>query len=261
MRHHDDDDPRFNENTKDPEWLRLLGEDNLGWIVVSGDSKILKKSLERQALSIANVTFFVMEGKSWLNTKLPDYVWKSRKGNHVSLQRRLDSWLCRSHVGRSWWRMHGFYRTEPLDRESILIHADAQFGGFGPWECVTECQSHLRAEVGANICWIDGNAPRSRSWRRPQAAALEAGLHRCLDRGLDRCLQARQAPDLGRLRVDRRLSWLVPQHSESDRLRVKAMARHAKRASEQEFPRADAASPRIELGGMNSLPPLDALSF
>jgi hypothetical protein len=75
VRHHDDDS-RFNENTKDPDWLRLIGEDNLGWIVVSGDSKILKKALERQALSIANVTFFVMEGKSWLHTKLPDYVWK-----------------------------------------------------------------------------------------------------------------------------------------------------------------------------------------
>src|ERR1019366_8918138 len=75
VRHHDDD-ARFNENTKDPEWLRFLGEDNIGWIVVSGDSKILKKTLERQALSVANLTFFVMEGKSWLNTPLPEYVWK-----------------------------------------------------------------------------------------------------------------------------------------------------------------------------------------
>ena len=75
VRHHDDD-PRFNENTKDPDWLRELGKDNLGWIIVSGDSKILKKPIERQALAVANLTFFVMEGKSWLNTKLPDYVWR-----------------------------------------------------------------------------------------------------------------------------------------------------------------------------------------
>jgi hypothetical protein len=75
IRHHDDDD-RFNENTKDPDWLRLLGEDNQNWIVISGDSKILKKPLEREALSVANLSFFVMEGKSWLNTKLPEYVWK-----------------------------------------------------------------------------------------------------------------------------------------------------------------------------------------
>jgi hypothetical protein len=75
VRHHDDD-PRFNENTKDPEWLKAIGDDNLNWIVISGDSKILKKPLERQALSAANLTFFVMEGKSWLHTKLPEYVWK-----------------------------------------------------------------------------------------------------------------------------------------------------------------------------------------
>lgn len=75
VRHHDDD-ARFKEDTPDTEWVAKLGDDNRGWIVISGDTKILRNPLERNALAAANLTFFVMGGKSWLNTKLPDYVWK-----------------------------------------------------------------------------------------------------------------------------------------------------------------------------------------
>jgi hypothetical protein len=75
VRYHDDD-PRFKEDTKDPEWIRVIGEDGLNWIVISGDSKILKNPIERQALSTANLTFFVMGGKAWLNTSINEYVWR-----------------------------------------------------------------------------------------------------------------------------------------------------------------------------------------
>jgi hypothetical protein len=77
IRHHDDD-PRFNKNTKDTEWLATLAKDNLPWIALSGDAHILKKAVERNALSEANLTFFVMS-KSWCNTPIYDYAWKFLK--------------------------------------------------------------------------------------------------------------------------------------------------------------------------------------
>jgi hypothetical protein len=72
---HHDDDQRFRKDTKDIEWLAALGKDTPPWIVVSGDSRVLTRTVERVALSEANLMYFVMS-HSWCNTPFDTYVWK-----------------------------------------------------------------------------------------------------------------------------------------------------------------------------------------
>src|SRR5262249_22960455 len=66
---------RFNKDTPDVEWLRALGGDNRGWVVVSGDGRILRNAAERQVLREANLTFFCM-GRPWQHMPIPEYAWK-----------------------------------------------------------------------------------------------------------------------------------------------------------------------------------------
>ena len=72
-RHHDRDD-RFNERTPDAEWLSVLAEDDPPW-VISGDSRILRNRVERQALREANLTFFCMS-RQWGRMPIAEYAWK-----------------------------------------------------------------------------------------------------------------------------------------------------------------------------------------
>jgi len=72
---HLDDDERFTTTTRDTEWLATLGGDNPPWIVVTGDTHILTKTVERNALSRANLMFFVMS-HSWCKLPIDEQVWK-----------------------------------------------------------------------------------------------------------------------------------------------------------------------------------------
>lgn len=73
-RHHDRDD-RFNETTTDKEWLSALAADDPPWVVISGDGRILKNRVERQALREANLTFFCMS-RQWGRMRIAEYAWK-----------------------------------------------------------------------------------------------------------------------------------------------------------------------------------------
>jgi hypothetical protein len=59
IRHHDAD-PRFTCTTPDTEWISVLGKDQLTWIVLSGDGRILRNKAEFSALREAKLTFFCM---------------------------------------------------------------------------------------------------------------------------------------------------------------------------------------------------------
>ena len=72
---HLDRDDRFNEQTPDEEWLSVLGADEVPWIVVSGDGRILRNKVERQVLREANLTFFCMS-RQWGRMRFPEYAWK-----------------------------------------------------------------------------------------------------------------------------------------------------------------------------------------
>ena len=74
VRHHDTD-TRFNPKTPDIEWMTTLAKDKSGWIVVSGDGRILRHKVERQALREAGLTFFCM-GTPWTHMPIHEYAWK-----------------------------------------------------------------------------------------------------------------------------------------------------------------------------------------
>jgi PIN like domain len=74
IRHHDDD-PRFEPETTDIEWISALAKDEPPWIVLSGDGAILKNRAERTALKEAGLTFFCMS-KQWANMKTYEYAWR-----------------------------------------------------------------------------------------------------------------------------------------------------------------------------------------
>lgn len=71
-RHHDS---RFENDTPDVEWLAALAADDEPWIVISGDGRILRNKVERQALREAGLTFFCM-GSSWSHMRIHEYAWK-----------------------------------------------------------------------------------------------------------------------------------------------------------------------------------------
>ncbi len=70
-----DHDDRFSEKTPDTEWLAALAADDPPWVVISGESRILRNKAERQVLRQANLTFFCM-GKQWGKMKFQEYAWK-----------------------------------------------------------------------------------------------------------------------------------------------------------------------------------------
>jgi PIN domain-containing protein len=74
IRHHDDD-PRFEPETADIEWMTTLARDDPPWIVLSGDGSILKNRAERAALEESGLTFFCM-AKQWKHMNLYEYSWR-----------------------------------------------------------------------------------------------------------------------------------------------------------------------------------------
>jgi hypothetical protein len=75
---HHDDDLRFDPTTEDVEWIRTVGNDHPPWVVISGDSKILKRPLEREALRNANLTFFCLSDH-WPKMPINEQAWKFLK--------------------------------------------------------------------------------------------------------------------------------------------------------------------------------------
>ena len=61
---HHDDDGRFDENTKDVEWISSLSRDKIAPIVVSGDTKILKIPDEVAALRESGLTVLCLVTQS-----------------------------------------------------------------------------------------------------------------------------------------------------------------------------------------------------
>ena len=72
------EDTRFQEDTDDTVWLKALGEDNLGWVVVSMDARILKRPHEKQALLQAELPYFLL-GSAWMQMPMHDKCWKLLK--------------------------------------------------------------------------------------------------------------------------------------------------------------------------------------
>ena len=74
VRHHDDD-ARFTNVTTDIEWINTLGADDLSWVVISGDARILRNKVERVALKEAGLTFFCLT-KAWMSMGFNEQAWK-----------------------------------------------------------------------------------------------------------------------------------------------------------------------------------------
>jgi hypothetical protein len=74
VRHHDDD-ARFDQKTTDIEWLKALGGDPDPWAIISGDGRILKNKVERQALEGTGFQFFCLS-RPWMKMKFHEQAWK-----------------------------------------------------------------------------------------------------------------------------------------------------------------------------------------
>ncbi|MBW3542417.1 MAG: hypothetical protein KY476_19300 [Planctomycetes bacterium] len=74
VRHHDQD-ARFDYKTTDVEWLQALGSEPEPWTIISGDGRILKNKVERQALDDTGFQFFCLS-RQWMNMKLHEQAWK-----------------------------------------------------------------------------------------------------------------------------------------------------------------------------------------
>jgi hypothetical protein len=72
VRHHD---TRFKTDTPDIVWLANLAADESPSVVISGDGRILRNKVERQALREARLTFFCMS-RTWGHMKIAEYAWK-----------------------------------------------------------------------------------------------------------------------------------------------------------------------------------------
>ncbi len=72
IKHHDE---MFPQGTTDVDWIAALGKDDPKWVVISGDSAILRNKAEKAVLYEANLTFFRMP-KGWPEIPFPDMVWK-----------------------------------------------------------------------------------------------------------------------------------------------------------------------------------------
>ena len=72
------EDSRFQENTDDVVWMKVLGDDKLNWVILSMDGKILKRPHERQALLQSKLPYFLL-GSAWMNMEMPERCWKLLK--------------------------------------------------------------------------------------------------------------------------------------------------------------------------------------
>jgi hypothetical protein len=64
---------KFKPHTKDPTWIRALGEEG-DWVIVSGDPRISRGRHEREAWLESGLTAFFM-AKGWMNQRLWDQAW------------------------------------------------------------------------------------------------------------------------------------------------------------------------------------------
>jgi len=69
----------FEEGTSDVVWMRALSEWPEKPVVVSGDNRILKNSVERQALKDAQI-MMVFLAKGWTNLRWEEFAWRFVKG-------------------------------------------------------------------------------------------------------------------------------------------------------------------------------------
>ena len=72
---HHDWDQRFNKRTTDIEWLTALAKDEPRWIVLSGDSSILRNKTEQLALRESKLTFFCLS-KVWTHMQIWEFSWR-----------------------------------------------------------------------------------------------------------------------------------------------------------------------------------------
>ena len=86
---HLDDDGRFLHNTPDVEWIKVLaGNGKPRWIIISGDGRILKNSVERAALREAALPFCCLASQ-WMNMPFHDQAWRFIKA-WASIVKKAD---------------------------------------------------------------------------------------------------------------------------------------------------------------------------
>ena len=65
---------KFPSEVTDPEWLGTLGDEG-GWIIVSGDERIVKNPQNQRAWRQSGLTAFFLKS-GWTNFKLWDQAWR-----------------------------------------------------------------------------------------------------------------------------------------------------------------------------------------
>jgi hypothetical protein len=74
---HYDDDSRFERDTPDVDWIRVLAADP-PWVIVSMDRHMLTRPRERAALRESKLKFFLL-GKGWMNMSPHSQAWRLLK--------------------------------------------------------------------------------------------------------------------------------------------------------------------------------------
>ena len=99
---HHDEDGRFNPDTVDTTWINTLSQDADHPIVVSGDTRILKRPDEVAALSDSGLTFFCLMDQ-WPELEINEMVWKFLKvwPNVVKHARQAEPTVFQIFAGKS----------------------------------------------------------------------------------------------------------------------------------------------------------------
>jgi hypothetical protein len=101
---HLDNDERFNIDTPDVDWLRILAQDVPTWIVISADCAILNNEAERKALEESGLTFIGF-AKQWLRLRFEDQVWMLMRA-WPDILRTLASLDSQTIFKVAWGRSH-----------------------------------------------------------------------------------------------------------------------------------------------------------
>ena len=78
VRHHNDDQ-RFSKESTDIEIIQTLYAEDLEWVFVGGDGKILRNKVELTALAECNLTYLLFQN-TWCDKKFEDTCWMLIKG-------------------------------------------------------------------------------------------------------------------------------------------------------------------------------------
>lgn len=73
---HQDDDGRFKKTDPDEHWMRRLAEDNVPWVVVTADLRIIKDKAQRQVFREVNLPW-VTYARGWNNISFHERAWKT----------------------------------------------------------------------------------------------------------------------------------------------------------------------------------------